>query len=33
MLIDQPQAFAFARGKQPDGILGNDVARDHDPPS
>jgi transcriptional regulator with XRE-family HTH domain len=32
MLIHEPQAFAFAGRKQPDGILGNDVARDHGPP-
>ena len=29
VLIDQPQAFALARRKQPDGVFGNDVTRDH----
>ena len=29
MLVDQAQAFAFARREQPDGILGDDVTCDH----
>ncbi len=29
MLIDQPQAFAFARRQQPDRIFGDDVSSDH----
>jgi hypothetical protein len=29
MLVDKPQAFTLARGKQPDRIFGNDVSCDH----
>ena len=30
MLIDQPQAFAFARREQPHRIFGDDVSCSHD---
>jgi hypothetical protein len=29
VLVDEPQAFTFARREQPDGVLDNDVSRDH----
>lgn len=29
VLVDEAQAFALARGQQPDGILGDDVSCDH----